>query len=249
LVINSTGYNNTAVGKSALAANTTGNQNVAIGNLSLTLSSTGINNVAVGNQALQNATGDDNVAVGSASLFLNTSSGKNTAIGRGALTQASGGNNTALGYSAGSNLISGLNDTLIGYNAQPSTTSVSNEITLGNSSISTLRCQVTSITSLSDERDKTNIKTIEAGIDFVNQLKPVSFDWNMRDGGKVGIADTGFIAQDLKKVQVDTGIEIPGLVYESNPEMLEASYGKLLPILVKAIQDLKAEIEDLKSKI
>jgi hypothetical protein len=37
------------------------------------------------------------------------------------------------------------------------------------------------------------------------------------------------------------------LVYESNPEKLEASYGKLLPILVKAIQELAAEVEALKA--
>ena len=35
---------------------------------------------------------------------------------------------------------------------------VNNEITLGNSNVTALRCQVTSITSLSDKRDKTNIE-------------------------------------------------------------------------------------------
>ena len=71
----------------------------------------------------------------------------------------------------------------------------------------------------------------------------------MRDGGKVGIADTGFIAQDLKQVQIDTGIVIPDLVYEENPERLEAGYGKLLPVLVKAIQELKAEVDSLKQQL
>jgi hypothetical protein len=37
------------------------------------------------------------------------------------------------------------------------------------------------------------------------------------------------------------------LVYDTNPEKLEASYGRLIPVLVKAIQELKAEIEILKS--
>jgi len=65
----------------------------------------------------------------------------------------------------------------------------------------------------------------------------------MRDGAKVGVPDTGFIAQDLKRVQEQTGIEIPGLVYESNPEKLEASYGKLIPVLVKALQELSAKFD------
>jgi len=38
------------------------------------------------------------------------------------------------------------------------------------------------------------------------------------------------------------------LVYESNPEKLEASYGKLVPILVKAIQELTAKVEALEAK-
>ena len=34
---------------------------------------------------------------------------------------------------------------------------------------------------------------------------------------------------------------------DSNPDRLEASYGKLIPILVKAIQELSLEVETLKS--
>ena len=111
-----------------------------------------------------------------------------------------------------------------------------------------MRCQVTTITSLSDRRDKDNITDLSAGLDFVNELRPVAFDWNMRDGGKVGQADTGFIAQDLQAAQESTGIDIPDLVYANNPDKLEAGYGKLIPVLVKAIQELSAEVEALKSK-
>ena len=71
----------------------------------------------------------------------------------------------------------------------------------------------------------------------------------MRDGGKVDIPAIGFIAQDLQQVQKDTGIVIPNLVYESNPERLEASYGTLLPVLVKAVQELSAEVNTLKIEL
>jgi len=71
----------------------------------------------------------------------------------------------------------------------------------------------------------------------------------MRNGGKVDIPEIGFIAQDLQKIQQETGIHIPGLVYDTNPDHLEASYGKLIPLLVKTIQELSKEVKDLKEKV
>jgi hypothetical protein len=38
------------------------------------------------------------------------------------------------------------------------------------------------------------------------------------------------------------------LVYDENPEKLEASYGKLIPILVKAVQELAAKVKQLENK-
>jgi len=197
-----------------------------------------------------NTTGNSNNAVGRYTWEKNTTGNYNTAIGLYALREnTTGANNTAVGCYAGNSITTGTNLTCLGNNAQPSTVTATNQITLGNSSIATLRCQVTSITSLSDARDKKDIVELDAGLDFVEKLKPVSFTWNMRDGGKVDIPDTGFIAQDLQQVQVDTGITIPGLVYDVNPEKFEASYGKLLPVLVKAIQDLKKELDELKAQM
>jgi len=137
---------------------------------------------------------------------------------------------------------------VIGANAQASVNSATNEITLGNSSISTLRCNVTSITSLSDARDKANIEPISNASAFIKDLKPVKFDWNRRDGIKAKEHDMGFLAQDLDEAQSKHGIqEHLDIVYKSNPEALEASYGKLLPILVQALKEQQEEIEKLKS--
>jgi hypothetical protein len=154
-----------------------------------------------------------------------------------------------LGSNAGDATTTGFNQIVIGQSADASSATVSNEITLGNSSITTLRCQVTTITSLSDARDKTDIQPLNAGLEFVEALNPVSFTWNMRDGGKVGEADTGFIAQDLKQAQEDLGVHIPHLVFDANPEKLEAGYGKLIPVLVQAIKDLSAEVKGLEAKL
>lgn len=140
------------------------------------------------------------------------------------------------------------NVTVIGYQATTSSPTANNEITLGNSSISALRCNVTSITSLSDARDKANIEPISNASAFIKDLKPVKFDWNRRDGVKAKEHDIGFLAQDLDEAQSKHGIqEHLDIVYKSNPEALEASYGKLLPILVQALKEQQEEIEKLKS--
>ena len=209
-------------------------------------------NTAVGANALgasNNAASTGNTALGLSALGAVTNSAQNTAVGSGAGSSATSNNGTYIGHSAGNNVTTGANNIVIGRSATASSATVSNEITLGDANITTLRCQVTTITSLSDLRDKANIVYLDAGLDFIKAVEPVRFTWNMRDGGKVGEEDTGFIAQQLKLAQEHTGITIPGLVYEENPEKLEAGYGKLLPVLVKAIQELAAKVEALEARL
>ena len=113
---------------------------------------------------------------------------------------------------------------------------------MGNSAIATLRAQVTSITALSDRRDKTDITTISEGLDFLKQLKPVSFTWNTRDKAKVGIKSAGFIAQDLLALQQKSAIGANlDLVSQENPDKLDARYSNLLPVIIKAIQEESAQ--------
>ncbi len=156
--------------------------------------------------------------------------------------------NTIIGTKAQIESTGLTNCTIIGNEAIATATNATNEITLGNSSISALRCNVTSITSLSDARDKANIEPISNASAFIKDLKPVKFDWNRRDGVKAKEHDIGFLAQDLDEAQSKHGIqEHLDIVYKSNPEALEASYGKLLPILVQALKEQQEEIEKLKS--
>ena len=124
------------------------------------------------------------------------------------------------------------------------------EVTLGNSSVQALRCQVQTISALSDRRDKKDIEELPVGLEFINDLKPVKFVWNMRDGAKKGIQEIGFIAQDLDESQINADAEdYLNLVLKNNPDKLGASYGKLVPILVKAVQELSAEVNHLKEKL
>ncbi len=68
--------------------------------------------------------------------------------------------------------------------------------------------------------------------------------WRQRN---VGQKEAGFIAQELDEAQQNAGVEeLMNLVLKTNPDRLEAAPGKLIPILVKAIQELSAEVKSLK---
>ncbi|AFH50019.1 Putative outer membrane protein [Ignavibacterium album JCM 16511] len=259
---NTQGYGNTATGVAALYYNTTGHDNCAYGGSSLYQNTTGFFNSAFGMGSLKKNNGDENSAFGQSALFENTSGYSNSAFGTIALSgNTTGFFNTAIGYSAGSTVTTGSNLTLIGYNAQPSSQNSTNQITLGNNSITSLRCNVTSISSLSDARDKKNIKDLSLGLDFLMNVKPREFNWDKRewyesgvnDGSKMNEAPTaGFIAQELDEAQTKANAEWLNLVLKDNPEKLEATMGNLFPIVVKAVQDLKIEkdkeIASLKSE-
>lgn len=244
---NTSGEYNTNLGYQAGYSNTTNANRTVIG-YQAGYFSTGAFNTFLGYKVAYgssgNTTGERNVAIGDVALTALQSGGRNVAIGTNcgqAIT--SGSQNVVIGDFAGSSLTTGADNIILGQNAQASAVDVSNEITLGASNITALRCQIQTIAALSDSRDKTNIQASTYGLDFINKLNPVTFDWNMRDGAKVGDKDLGFIAQELQEVD-DENLQ---LVYANNPDRLEASYGRLIPVLVQAIKELKAEIELLKS--
>ena len=231
------------------------NRNTAVGYVALGGLTTGIGNTSVGDSSAQNvSTGSANTLIGAGAGNFITTGSSNTCLGNaaGGTLDAISSTNTMIGNATGtltSGFITGQGNTCIGSGASPSAAGVSFEFTLGNW-VNVLRCQQTSITSLSDARDKKEIEELPVGLDFVKGLKPVKFVWDDRDeNGRHDIKDFGFIAQDLKKSQEDAELEDTlKLVYESNPEKLEASYGKLIPILVKAIQDLSAKVEALEAQ-
>jgi len=241
-----TGTQNTMMGRYAGYSITAGNNNSGFGMEALYAVTTGLSNTAVGfyaSQLLQ--TGNFNVAIGQQALRNSISGYHNTSVGfQSGYAVTSGYRNTLIGYLAGDNITTGSNNICLGYQADPPSSSSTNTIVLGNSAISSLQCQVQTISALSDKRDKTNIKDSNYGLDLIDSLKPVTFEWNQRDGNRKGKKDLGFIAQDLQKVN-DEHLD---LINNENPEKLLASYSRLIPVLVKSIQELKAEIELLKNK-
>lgn len=259
LLGNSTGSGNSAFGFYSLLSNSTGQNNSAFGYKALTFNTTGYPNSAFGAGALyNNATGYENTAIGYFTLFNNVSGFQNTAVGDSALYYNTGNYNTAIGYNAGSNVTTGANLTLLGIDANPSSGSALDEITLGNIYVQHLRCNATTITSLSDKRDKKNIKDLNLGIDFLMKLKPRQYNWDKRDWYEGGVSDgtkmqktltAGFIAQELDSAQTISNAEWLNLVLKDNPDKWEATPGNLFPVIVKAIQELKEENDSLKAQV
>ena len=263
----STGQHNVLLGAYAGGSLTTGSQNIAIGYGALTTEDAHGRNVAIGQAALQtlNAGIDAyNTAIGWSAGMAVTTGVRNTFVGGSAGDVLAGGeNNTFIGYNTGdlttgvetSTFIgseagtganySGRNLTCLGYDSKPSAVGASDELTLGSSGVATLRCAVNTITLISDERDKTDIQDIDYGLDLIENLKPRKFTWNSRNGGKQGQKEIGFIAQELQEVDD----EYLNFVLDSNPDRLEAGWMQLVPVLVKAVQELSAEVKELKQQL
>jgi hypothetical protein len=93
----------------------------------------------------------------------------------------------------------------------------------------------------SDKRLKENIKPIESALEKAMKLQGVTFDWKKSNSELNIKEDIGFISQDIQKV-------VPELVRENENGMLSMRHQGIAPILLEAIKELKAEIEELKLK-
>jgi hypothetical protein len=127
------------------------------------------------------------------------------------------------------------------YTAKIGTTSNSTQIFFRNpngvvGSISTSG-SVTLFNSMSDYRLKQDLKNIN-GLDLVSKIKVYNYEWKSDKSRSYGV-----LAHELQEVvpQAVTG-------EKDGEQMQSVDYSKLVPILVQAIQELKAEIEILKAK-
>jgi len=212
-----------------------------------------VQNVAVGNIALtQNTTGGYNTAIGHQSLYSNTTASNNTAVGWQSLynsnrTADTSANNTAIGYFAGGNITTGQNNVCLGYNsgtdALVNISTGSNYVVLGNNSTASLYCKTSTI-STSDIRDKTNIRPVLLGIDFVSKIQPIAYQFktSRTDETPSSRVYLGWSAQD---VLANQGSE--HIVEDSDPENLKMAGMDMVAVLWKAVQELKAEFDAYKA--
>ena len=276
---NTTGDSNVAIGQSALGANTTADSNVAVGGAALAANTTGANNVAVGGNALTlNTTGASNTAVGTSALAANTTASNNTAMGYNALgAVTTGENNVVLGFRAGQAITTGGRNTCIGEGSgitgSPSgnLTTESNIMCLGDDNLGTLFCTQGTINT-SDVRDKRNITDFSNGLDWINKMKPVTYQWDRRswyvdedatpedilavktDGSLTKPkVEVGLIAQDVLEIEKEHGFGSNNdnslLVNLTEDETRYGiNYTNIVPMLINAVQELSAKVEELETK-
>lgn len=96
----------------------------------------------------------------------------------------------------------------------------------------------------SDERLKTNIEPIVDSLDKVIKLNGFTYNFN-EIGEKLGfdpsLRHAGVSAQEVQAVLPEAVCPSP-----ASDEYLTVKYEKLVPLLIEAIKELKAEIDDLK---
>ena len=298
-----TGVNNTAIGSGAGDALTDADYNTALGAFALTADTQGNKSTAVGWGALQTAnttsSGDaintsvgyeagkcvttavNSTFIGGMTGYSGTLTGNNNvALGTYALYAVNGSanRNTALGYAAGQTITTGDNNIAIGENAlrtgRPGgeVTTGDNVIGIGNADHTASHIQV-DWTVASDERDKTDFKALDIGLDFVKALAPVTYKWDKRakygdryaddydiskqtpDGThKEDWLDVGFKAQEVEKLEKAAGYKIADKTnllasLSEDGKQYGMQYSKFVPVLTKAVQELSTALDAAVARI
>jgi hypothetical protein len=111
---------------------------------------------------------------------------------------------------------------------------------------------------------------MEMGLDFVNKLEPVTYRWDKRsnyveqgedfkdlitDGThKEDWLDTGFLAQDVEKLESEYGYNIADktnltTTLSDDGNQYGLTYSKFVPMLVKSVQELSTQVDELKQEL
>ena len=112
--------------------------------------------------------------------------------------------------------------------------------------IQTAASSVTYSTS-SDYRLKENVVPMENGLERIQKLKPVKFNWKL-DGEE----SEGFLAHEVQEAGWNDGItgsKDDDLIEDGQQTYQGMDYGRITPLLVKAIQEQQEQIEELKQEI
>lgn len=261
---------NIAIGSQSMYNSNSGFNSVAIGLSSLFSVVSSGSNTAVGYNSLFNTTSGGNTGIGASAGALISSGEQNVAVGSSSLGGVTtGSNNTGIGTGTSANTSASF-VTLVGAFA---TYSGSNTIRMGRASTDTLRGY--NYTADSDIRLKEDVETIPIGLDFIKKLRPVFYKWKDRTfvtgeervKQKYKRKHAGFIADEvgdlLKEEGVDFGvyqdpavalgikepIEIDFDNYKEPADLKGLAEQQFIPVLVKALQELSAKVEQLEAQI
>ena len=273
------GYN-TAIGHNALRQPDAETNNVAIGRLAMEGAVAGGEyNTCVGNNTLDALTsGDSNTALGYNAGTAVTTGSENVLVGQEAgIALTEGGNNVCVGEYTANNLTTGDYNTTLGNNNTTDGVDAQHQITIGygigsngdnNFTFGKAGNRVynnfssnASWTRSSDERKKQNIKDDNLGLDFINELRPVTFQWkpsnefpkewdeyNEENQMDTDTVMHGLIAQEVKSALDKAGIDTFGGWEQSKDGMQNISREMFVFPLIKAVQELSAKVKKLESK-
>lgn len=220
----------------SLQANLGGTTNVSIG-VGAGASSGNGNNTSVGAQAFATGTGGWNTAIGWQAMYLATTGQGNTALGRGCLGNLTTGSG---------NIAVGTTNSAGGGAPTFNVTTENNRLVMGHTGITNAYVQV-AWTVVSDARDKTDFAAVPHGLDFISNLKPVAYRFkeNREDVEGHGPVRYGFKAQDILALEGET----PVVIDTECLDKLKLNEQSLLTILVKAVQELSAQVNELKQEL
>jgi hypothetical protein len=216
------------------------NANTALGFSAGTAITTGICNTFVGYQAGCNATaGNCNVLIGNGNTtaLIGASTNNNVLIGpRLAQFGLSGTSSNNLAISSCGGVLYSL-------------AAASNIIQVGNLQHSAAYVS-TSWTPVSDIRDKTEIKDVALGLDFVKELAPIRFKRCDRETGELNSNREyyGFSAQEVLETEEKYG-DSNVIVDNTDLDRLRLTTDHIVPVLVNAIKELSAKVEELEAKL
>ncbi len=110
------------------------------------------------------------------------------------------------------------------------------------------------LTAVSDVNLKKDIQGLQDGLDKINALNPVSYRFRTQEFPEMKLAEgqkLGLIAQEVEKV-------LPNLVVDAGTAsnihgdeigIKSLNYMEMIPVLIKAVQELSKEVENLKSTV
>jgi len=239
-----TGFENSFFGSNAGRENTTGVRNAFFGFIAGVNNQTGNRNSFFGVDAgVNNTIGDYNSFFGSQAGIDNTTGSNNTIIGT--FADVASGNLTYATAIGSNSVVSASNTIALGRsNGSDSVRAYGNLTVNGNVTINTLGgatavnlCTNFGLLSLcsSSLRYKNNVASFASGMDVLSRLRPVTFNWN-----ESGERDLGLIAEETEAVD-------PLLVtYNKDGQIQGVKYDQLTVVLINAIKEQQAEIDQLR---
>ena len=248
---------------------------------------TATDNVGIGSNVMAGNTGSATsnlftaysmVAIGKNAGYSLTTGKQSVFIGQGAgYAVTTGITNVFLGQDAGDGVTTGSTNVCIGYGADTDTnsrggcivigsglslnTASDNVVEIGNNTNSmTYDLDGGDITVTSDVRTKKNIKGTKLGLEFINKLRPITYqtkptsqypkEFGIENPSKKSSNKTwdGLIAQEVKEVMDDMDVGFSGWEEGINTKQ-RLAYGKFVMPLIKAIQELSSKVEELEAKL